>query len=84
MRAEHTDKKGLAYFFGATEGPEVLIKQFELALKRKVADRIRRGFIKTYKPIMDDFPYRVFHSMRDYHRWCKTKLPKWLGYGKAR
>lgn len=82
-KARHTPKGKLVYFLGDTEGPEVVREEFELALGRKVADRIRRGFTKTYKPIMDDLPYRIFHSMRDYHRWCQTELPTWLGYGKA-
>lgn len=76
-------KKDLFYSFSDGKGLEILRKEFELSLQRRIAERIRRGFIKTYKPVMDDSPYRVFPRMKDYHRWCEEKLPRWLGYGKA-
>jgi len=76
-------ERDLVYFVGVPEGWEILRKEFELALKRSMVDRMRRGFIKTYKPVIDDLPYRIFNRMRDYHRWCETELPTWLGYGKA-
>jgi len=83
-RRQVGNKKDLVYFVGVPQRPEILTTEFEFALKRSVEDRTRRGFIKTYKPVIDDLPYRIFHSMGDYHRWCETKLPRWLGYGKAK
>lgn len=38
------------------------------------------GFVRTYKPVLDDAPYRVFDSMAEYREWCEANLPKYLGY----
>lgn len=73
----------LVYFFGPSRKDEMIKKEFGLSLKRGVRDRIRRGFIKTYKPVMDDESYRIFTTMKEYKDWCAKALPKWLGYGKA-
>ena len=56
---------------------------FEAAARRPLAVRMRYAFIKTYKPVMDDAPYRSFDTMADYRRWCETALPEWLGYGRV-
>jgi hypothetical protein len=45
--------------------------------------RVRYAFIKTYKPVLDDAPFRSFDTMADYRRWCETNLPDWLGYGRV-
>lgn len=58
------------------------IEEFDAAARRPLAQRFRYAFIKTYKPVMDDAPYRVFDTMADYRRWCETELPSWLGYGR--
>ena len=72
------------YHIGKGGEQAVLRKEFELSLKRTVGERMRRGLIKTYKPVMDDASYRIFEKMQDYRHWCERKLPKWLGYGKAK
>jgi hypothetical protein len=56
--------------------------EYEMSIKRPIADRINISFIKTYKPVIDDAPYRIFSSLPDYRLWCEKCLPKWLGYGK--
>jgi hypothetical protein len=56
--------------------------EFQLSLGKSLAQRIDNSFINTYKPVMDDAPYRIFDSLRDYRKWCREKLPKWLGYGR--
>lgn len=76
-------RKDFFYVIGRTDERRLAIKEFELALRRKVAERIERGFVKTYRPVMDDQPYRIFSDMRDYHQWCESRLPSWLGYGKT-
>ena len=76
--------KKLFYYFGKKNKKYIVKKEFEIALKQNILERVDRGFIKTYKPIMDDIPYRIFKSMRDYKNWCNKKLPRWLGYGKAK
>ena len=57
-------------------------EEFEAARKRPLEQRMRYAFIHTYKPILDDEPYRSFDSMEQYRQWCERNLPDWLGYGR--
>jgi hypothetical protein len=59
------------------------IADFEAAARRSVEDRLRYAFIRTYKPVLDDEPFRAFETMADYRRWCEENLPSWLGYGRS-
>jgi hypothetical protein len=44
---------------------------------------MRYAFIKTYKPVLDDAPYRSFDTLAEYRQWCEENLPSWLGYGRV-
>jgi hypothetical protein len=57
--------------------------EFEAAARRPLEQRLKYGFVKTYKPVLDDEPYRSFETMEDYRRWCEANLPTWLGYGRV-
>jgi hypothetical protein len=57
--------------------------EFEAAAKRSLKTRFRYAFIKTFKPVLDEAPYRSFETMADYRQWCEESLPSWLGYGRA-
>jgi hypothetical protein len=56
---------------------------FEAASRRPLRVRMRYAFIRTYKPVLDDAPYRSFDTTADYRRWCEDHLPRWLGYARA-
>jgi len=58
------------------------IDEFEAASRRPLPIRVRYAFIKTYRPVLDDEPFRAFDTMEDYRRWCEAELPDWLGYGR--
>jgi hypothetical protein len=58
------------------------LEEFEAAARRPLKTRFRYSFIHTYKPVLDDEPYRAFDTMEDYRRWCEANLPDWLGYGR--
>lgn len=62
--------------------PREWLDEFEAAARRPLEQRWKYAFIKTYKPVLDDAPYRVFDTMQQYREWCDTNLPKWLGYGR--
>ena len=49
--------------------------------KRPLSQRIKYGFVKTYKPVIDDEPFRALDTMADYREWCNKNVPQWLGYG---
>jgi hypothetical protein len=68
---------------GAGEIPREWLEQFEAAARRPLRQRFRYAFIKTYKPVLDDAPYRSFDTMAEYRRWCEENLPDWLGYGRV-
>jgi hypothetical protein len=59
------------------------IADFEAASRRSLETRFRYAFIRTYKPVLDDAPFRAFETTADYRRWCETELPEWLGYGRV-
>jgi hypothetical protein len=63
--------------------PREWLEEFEAAARRPLGQRLKYAFIKTYKPVMDDAPYRVFDTMADYRRWYEENLPNWLGYGRV-
>ena len=63
--------------------PTEWLEEFEAAASRPLKVRLRYAFIKTYKPVMDDAPFRSFNSMEDYRRWCEENLPRWLGYARV-
>ena len=56
-------------------------RQCERNLERTVAERMRYGFCYVYKPVLDDAAWRSFDSTSAYRKWCREKLPKYLGYG---
>ena len=61
---------------------EEWIAEFEAAARRPLPLRMRYAFIRTYKPVLDDVPFRAFDTMADYRVWCEENLPSWLGYGR--
>jgi len=69
-----------------TVDPQVLRQwheEFEAAARRPLEQRMRYAFIHTYKPVLDDSPFRAFTTMEEYRRWCEESLPDWLGYGRV-
>ncbi len=58
-------------------------REFEAASRRSLETRMRYGFVQTYKPVLDDAPFRAFDTMEDYRRWCDENLPRWLGYARV-
>lgn len=57
--------------------------EFEAAARRSLETRMRYSFVHTYKPVLDDAPYRSFETLEEYRRWCEKNLPAWLGYGRV-
>lgn len=63
--------------------PADWLAEFEAAARRPLSVRFRYAFIHTYKPVLDDEPFRAFDTTADYRRWCEENLPDWLGYGRV-
>ena len=65
------------------EIPSEWLAEFEAAAQRPLPTRMRYAFIHTYKPVLDDAPFRAFDTTEDYRRWCEQNLPDWLGYARV-
>ena len=63
--------------------PALAFDEFEAAAARPLRQRFRYAFIRTYKPVLDDAPFRAFDTMEEYRNWCRENLPDWLGYGRV-
>ena len=59
------------------------LADFEAAERRSLELRLRYAFFGTYKPVLDDAPYRAFETTEQYRQWCEANVPSWLGYGPA-
>jgi hypothetical protein len=55
-------------------------EQCRRQMDRPLALRIRYGFCRTHKPVLDDAPWRTFDSTAEYRDWCEANLPEYLGY----
>ena len=55
--------------------------RFEASMNRSLEERIKHGFFRTFRPVLDEGPgIRMWDTMEDYKHWCDTVLPEWLGY----
>ena len=82
MNALELNEQPAPYRPGAAAAiPPDWLAEFEAAARRPLATRFRYAFIRTYKPVLDDAPFRAFDTTADYRRWCERNLPDWLGYG---
>lgn len=70
---------------GPPEAAEIAAwrRAFEAACRRPLPKRFNYAFIRTYRPVLDDAPFRAFDTMADYRAWCERELPSWLGYGRV-
>jgi hypothetical protein len=62
------------------QADEAFREQCRRQMDRPLALRIRYGFCRTYKPVLDDAPWRAFDSLAAYRAWCEANLPEYLGY----
>jgi len=49
-------------------------------MERPLTLRIKYGFYRIHKAVVDDAPWRSFDSMAEYRAWCEACLPDYLGY----
>lgn len=55
---------------------------FEAVRSRPFEQHLANSFFRTYKPVLDDEPWRAFNTMQEYRDWCEHNVPAWLGYGR--
>ena len=59
-------------------------EQCRRQLDRPLAIRMKYGFNRVHKPVLDDAPWRTFGTMAEYRAWCATNLPEYLGFKPAK
>jgi hypothetical protein len=69
--------------FSDQQTEELFLEQCRRQMARPLALRVRYGFFRTYKPVLDDAPWRAFDSMTEYRAWCEHHLPEYLGFKRA-
>ena len=62
------------------QADEAFREQCRRQMERPLKDRIKYGFYRVYKPVLDDAPWRSFNSTAEYRAWCEANLPEYLGY----
>lgn len=69
------------------QSEEQVLEQFSEQCRRQMgrplALRLKYGFCRTYKPVLDDAPWRAFNTMVEYRAWCEANLPDYLGFKPA-
>ena len=65
------------------EADEAFRDQCRRQMERPLALRVRYGFCRTHKPVLDDAAWRSFDSMAEYRAWCEAALPEYLGFKRA-
>jgi hypothetical protein len=58
-------------------------EQCRRQMERPLASRIKYGFYRVHKAVVDDAPWRSFDTMAEYRAWCEANLPDYLGYKRA-
>ncbi len=72
--------KKIIYQIGKLNEEEQLRFDFLDGLSRTVRERIQLGFILMKLPIINELPYRIFNSTKEYRKWANENTPMWLGY----
>jgi hypothetical protein len=65
------------------QADEAFREQCRCQMSRPMALRLKYGFNRVHKPVLDDAPWRSFDSMAAYRAWCEENLPEYLGFKRA-
>jgi hypothetical protein len=62
---------------------EAFREQCRRQMARPLEARMKYGFNRVYRPVLDDADIRVFSTMKEYRDWCAANLPAYLGFQPA-
>ncbi len=65
------------------QAEEQFREQCRRQMDRPLTLRLKYGFCRTYKPVLDDAPWRAFNTMAEYRAWCEGCLPDYVGFQRA-
>jgi len=55
-------------------------EQCRRQMARSLESRMKYGFCRVYRPVLDDADVRIFDSTKSYRDWCAANLPAYLGF----
>ena len=55
-------------------------EQCRRQMERPLVSRIKYGFYRVHKAVLDDAPWRSFDTTAENRAWCEANLPDYLGY----
>jgi hypothetical protein len=58
-------------------------EQCRRQMDRPLEARMKYGFCRVHRPVLDTPGVRVFSSTREYREWCAANLPAYLGFQPA-
>ncbi len=58
-------------------------EQCRRQMARPIEARMKYGFCRVHRPILDTPGTRTFATTKDYREWCATNLPAYLGFQPA-
>lgn len=58
-------------------------EQCRRQMARPLVSRMKYGFCRVHRPVLDTPGVRSFDSTREYREWCATHLPAYLGFQPA-
>ncbi|MCB1234551.1 MAG: hypothetical protein KDM91_05725 [Verrucomicrobiae bacterium] len=58
-------------------------EQCRRQMARPIATRMKYGWCRVKRPVLDTPSTRVFPSTQAYREWCAANLPAYLGYQSA-
>lgn len=58
-------------------------EQCRRQMARPIATRMKYGFCRVNRPVLDTPGTRIFSSTQAYREWCAQNLPAYLGFQPA-
>jgi len=58
-------------------------EQCRRQMARPLESRMKYGFCRVHRPVLDEPGVRSFESTAAYRRWCEASLPPYLGFQPA-
>jgi hypothetical protein len=58
-------------------------EQCRRQMARPLEARMKYGFCRVHRPVLDTPGVRVFSSTKEYREWCAANLPAYLGFQPA-
>ena len=58
-------------------------EQCRRQMARPLSARMKYGFCRVHRPVLDTPGVRTFASTKEYREWCAANLPAYLGFQPA-